>query len=312
MHAHEIRERFDALNGRTFRNGRFPAIPGKVERTGAGTLYLTRPGVILLGRTESCMDGLELFLEGFGDTFRSPEGRFPYLDDIKETPLSDGVQLSKTLGQLCYMSLDGKGTSNAKAADYFENIKSSKHGSVVEHPSYTMLAFGGSRSFTHELVRHRIAGFSQVSQRYVGGSILRFVERPEYVGDEELHALFEKSIDEAADRYEKIGTILEARRANDSNFKALKRAEKRKAVQQVARAGLPNETEAPIGFTMNVRAFRHATEQRVSQHAEPEIRRIMYQAFLCAAMCDPELFTDYTIADLPDGSSVVSTPHVKI
>jgi thymidylate synthase (FAD) len=78
-------------------------------------------------------------------------------------------------------------------ATYFERLTSAGHGSVLEHANFSFLLYAISRSVTHELVRHRAGvGISQVSQRYVSGAVLRFVERPEYQNDPELHAHFEE------------------------------------------------------------------------------------------------------------------------
>src|SRR3989304_9631067 len=102
------------------------------------------------------------------------------------------------------MSFGPGRTTNANAVWYFDGkpgkpetgIKGQKHGSVLDHPNYTILNYGISRSLTHELVRHRAGcAYSQLSQRYVGGKMLRFVERPEYVGDPFLHEQFESRID---------------------------------------------------------------------------------------------------------------------
>ena len=163
---------FDTLGG-TVTDG-FPAIHSPVYHTRAGTAYLRTPGVVMLARPRTNVAGLAGFLEGF-----DPELGFPsYLDD--PTRLPDSSQLCKTAGQTCYLSFGPRRTKNENAAAYFERLTSAGHGSVLEHASFSFLLYGISRSVTHELVRHRAgAGFSQVSQRYVSGAVLRFVERPE-------------------------------------------------------------------------------------------------------------------------------------
>src|SRR4029077_20385238 len=138
----------------------------------------------------------------------SPELHFAqYLDD--PTPLPPGALVCKTAGQLCYASFSRKRTYNADADRYFANIKESGHGSVLEHANFSFLFYGISRSVTHELVRPRAGfGFSMLSQRYVSGRVLRFVERPEYVDDPELHDLFCRRIDRAAEEYESMADAL--------------------------------------------------------------------------------------------------------
>src|SRR5262249_34708354 len=159
---------------------------------------------------------------------------------------------------------------------YFENIKSSGHGSVLEHPCYSFLLYGISRSLTHELVRHRAGtAFSQTSQRFIDGKVLRFVERPEYRNHAMLHADFEASIDRAAEEYaRRTGILLAEQKSGERLLSAEDKTDLRKKVQQAARSCLPNETEAPIVFSANLRALRHTIEMRASEHAETEIREV--------------------------------------
>lgn len=173
----------------------YPAIHAPVFRTQAGTPYLRAPGVVMIAGTQVNFAEVKSFLDGFDAEL----GFASYLDD--PTALPPAEALCKLAGQICYMSLGQGRTTNDKAARYFDNIVSSGHGSVLEHAVATFLFYGISRSLTHELVRHRAGfGFSQVSQRYVSGKVLRFVERPEFAGSHRLHASFEERIDKAGPR----------------------------------------------------------------------------------------------------------------
>ncbi|HET9927278.1 MAG TPA: FAD-dependent thymidylate synthase, partial [Rubrobacter sp.] len=185
---------FEELGGTV--NDGFPAIHSQVHHTEAGTPYLKTPGVVVLAKPQTNVAGLGGFLEGFDPILRFTE----YLDDPVELP--DSSQLCKTAGQTCYASFGPRRSKNDVAAAYFERLTSAGHGSVLEHSSFSFLLYGISRSVTHELVRHRAgAAFSQISQRYVSGSVLRFVERPEYQEDGELHRLFGERADRAAAEY---------------------------------------------------------------------------------------------------------------
>ena len=300
-----VSELFDELGG-TVSDG-FPAIHSPVSRTDAGTAYLKTPGVVMLARPQTNVAGLEGFLEGFDRGLRFPE----YLDDPTELP--DSSQLCKTAGQLCYASFGPRRTTNENAAAYFGRLTSAGHGSVLEHANFSLLLYGISRSVTHELVRHRHLGFSQVSQRYVSGSVLRFVERPEYQDGEGLHRLFEERADRAAAEYEGMaGRLLERQEGGDAMLSADYKTDARKKVQQTARSLLPNETEAPMVCTGNVRAWRHVVEMRADEHAESEIRALAVRIFLCLAVADPILFGDYQIRPLSDGTHKVTTEHRKV
>src|SRR5579863_5611194 len=262
------------------------AIHSPVHQTLGGTLYLIAPGVVLLARPQVYMQGLAGFLDGFDPSLNSPA----YLDD--PTSLPDGAQLCKVAGQVCYMSFGQGRTFNAQAKRYFDNLKSSGHGSVFEHANYSFLFYGISRSVTHELIRHRAGfGHSQLSQRFVSGRMLRFVERPEYRVDEQLHIQFEQRIERAAEEYALLThRLLEMQQSGVNILTAEARTDLRKKVQQAARSVLPNETEAPIVTTANARAWRHFIEMRASSHAEIEIRELAVRVFLSLRQADPVLF----------------------
>ena len=278
-----------------------------VTHTPAGTPYLTQPGVVTLARPQVNLAGLGGFLTGYDEESHFTE----YLDD--PTLLADGSQLCKVAGQLCYMSFGRKRTANEQAERYFTNLKASGHGSVFEHANYSLLLYGISRSVTHELVRHRHLSFSQQSQRYVSGRMLRFVERPEYSGDAQLHEQFIRRIDRAAQEYqETTERILGLQQAGTQLLSAEARTDLRKKVQQTARSVLPNETEAPIVVTGNVRAWRHVISMRASAHAETEIRELAVRIFLCLYQSDPLLFSDYALEQLVDGTYAVKTEFEKI
>jgi thymidylate synthase (FAD) len=286
----------------------FPIVPSPVYTTERGTPYLRTPGVALLSRPEVYVPNLADFLGGFDPKLEFPQ----YLDD--PTPLPPGTQLCKTAGQVCYASFAPKRTYNKDADRYFRNIKESGHGSVLEHANYSFLLYGISRALTHELVRHRAGvGVSQLSQRYVSGRVLRFVERPEYVSDPELHAWFERRIDTAAADYETLAEGLLARQKEGSELlSAEARTDLRKKVQQAARSLLPNETEAPLVLTANARAWRHIIEMRANPHAEIEIRALAFRVYLCLSAIDPYLFGDYRIIRLSDGTFSVETDSPKV
>ena len=297
---------FHELNG-SEQSG-FTALHSPVQHTPGGTPYMVRPGVAVLARPQFNMEALPGFLEGFDPSLKFAE----YVND--PTPLPDGAQLCKVAGQVCYMSFSPKRTFNDHAEQYFNNLKSSGHGSVLEHANFSLLLYGISRSVTHELVRHRAGfSFSQLSQRYVSGRMLRFVERPEYQDDEELHAQFLQRIERVAGEYAALtNRLMEMQQEGVNILSAEVRTDLRKKVQQCARSVLPNETEAPTVMTGNARAWRHFIEMRASAHAEIEIRALAVRVFLCLRKVDPVLFSDYSIQHLSDGTYAVSTEYNKV
>ena len=278
-----------------------PKVDSEVFHTEAGTPYLRRPGVAMIARSQTDISGLSSFLHGFG-----PELNFgQYLDD--PSPLDDATQLAKAAGQACYAAFgEGVRSMNADADRYITGIKEQGHGSVLEHPSFSLLLFGISRSNTHELVRHRAGmAYSQLSQRYVNDRVLRFVERPEFASDEQLHAMFVEDIDRAASRYAQVGARLAEVNGDNPAFIAMAPRDRRKYVNQAARDRLPNETETFLVMSGNARSWRHFVEMRASQHAETAIRALAVEVFRCLLEVAPVLFNDHELSVLPDGTLAV-------
>ncbi|MCS7184020.1 MAG: FAD-dependent thymidylate synthase [Patescibacteria group bacterium] len=301
---------FESLGGKIIEG--FPIINSQVYYTAQGTLYLKEPGVIMIAQPKIRIENTEEFLKGYQNEFEE------YLKDPNK--LTSGTQLIKFSAQLCYMSFGPKRTWNKDAERYFENIISSGHGSVLEHSYYTFLLYGISRSLTHELIRHR-AGFaySQQSQRYVSGNLIRFVERKEFQQDQELHRLFEMRIDKIKKEYDEIYNLLKEKQESlsilgqsDKEENSHLKTELRKKLNQCARAIFNNETEAPIVVTANIRAWRHTIEMRANNYAETEIRELFFRIFLCLAIVEPILFKDYEIIKYDDGFYGVKTKWKKV
>ena len=180
---------------------------------------------------------------------------------------------------------------------------------MLELYNVSVLLYGVSRAFTHELVRHRAGfGFSQVSQRYVAGKHLRFIESLEHQNYAPLHASFERWIDAAAEEYESRESLLLSRYNIEKPT-----TEQRKAVRQEARRCLPNETEAAIVVTGNLRAWRHFVEQRCSKPADAEACRAAYVTFQGLRNLEPLLWEDYVPGEnRPDGLNTLTTPYRKV
>jgi thymidylate synthase (FAD) len=286
----------------------FPLSESKTFFTKNGTPYLKKPGVALISKPDVNLSGIKAFLSGFPADYKFED----YLKDPFELPSAE--KLTKLAGQTCYMSFAPGRTWNKDAQRYFDNIVTSGHGSVLEHANFTFLLWGISRSLTHELVRHRAGvGYSQVSQRYVSGRVLRFVERQEYQKDKTLHKMFEERIDRAYKEYTDMANYLYGKQ--EKGYKILSgeaKTDLRKKVQQVARSVLPNETEAPIVVTANIRAWRHMINMRASDHAETEIRAAFYNIYKLLRMLAPRLLKDFKIVHLSDGTSCVKTIYPKV
>ncbi len=217
-----------------------------------------------------------------------------------------GEKLCEVAGRVCYMSF-ARPRPGGNAV-YLRHILEVGHGSVLEHAVFSFIITGVSRSFTHELVRHRAGfGYSQLSQRYVDESQAGFVEPACIAADPELHAVWTQAVESCRAAYARLVEGLAARFAHLPDPTA-----RRKMARQAARSVLPNATETKIFVTANARAWRHFIELRCSEHAEVEIRKVAAAILARLQREAPNLFGDYAWVDLPDGTRAAATPHRKV
>lgn len=165
----------------------------------------------------------------------------------------------------------------ARQAEFVASIMESGHGSPVEHVSFTFALSGVSRALTHQLVRHRIASFSQQSQRYVDASNFDYVLPPAVAANPQARERFERFMDEVGAAYRDIKGLLEA----DGRAATAK---------EDARFVLPQAAASNIVVTMNCRALLNFFEHRCCTRAQWEIRRV---ALVMLGLCRdvlPELF----------------------
>ncbi len=253
---------------------------------------LRQPRVYLVGRQQADPEALARFLADHGTAWTT------------DTDVG-AEQLCEVAGRVCYMSF-GKGRKNN--AEYMANIIESAHGSVLEHAVWNFLITGVSRSFTHELVRHRAGfGYSQLSQRYVDETTADFVEPDCIADDPELHAVWLESIQQAHAAYGRLVEGLSQKFAAEPD-----KTQRRKLARQAARSVLPNATETKIFVTANGRALRHFIEARANEHAEVEIRKVALLILRRLQEESPSIFGDYEIITLPGGTEVARTAHRKV
>lgn len=217
-----------------------------------------------------------------------------------------GEKLVEVAGRLCYMSFARPRPGGNSA--YIGHILEVGHGSVLEHATFNFILAGVSRSFTHELVRHRAGfGYSQLSQRFVDESECSFVEPDAIADDPELHALWLDAVTHAQHAYKALADGLAARFSGIDD-----RTLRRKKAREAARSVLPNATETRIFVTGNARAFRHFIEMRGDRHADAEIRKVAIAILRILQADSPNLFGDYRVISLEEGGEAVETPHRKV
>jgi thymidylate synthase (FAD) len=229
---------------------------------------------------------------------------------IEHTPNPEKVIASA--GKLCYSSAnvdDIMDNLDEESTKKFVNmIMSYGHFSTIEHVSFTFAIEGVSRSLTHQLVRHRLASYSQQSQRYVKLKQFEYIIPPEIEGNIDAKELFIECMKKDQETYDKLVDILK-KSALDAfteefilknklgskdevtekdNKKLLSNAEK-KAIED-ARYVFPNACETKIIMTMNARELIHFFNERCCQRAQWEIRELANEMLKAAKMVSPILF----------------------
>lgn len=230
---------------------------------------------------------------------------FPPEDVPWSTDVDGGEALAEFAGRACYQSWKKPNPATATNAGYLDHIIEVGHLSVLEHASVSFYITGVSRSFTHELIRHRHFSYSQLSQRYVPERNAAVVEPEVIASDPELHEKFMAATEAGVQAYNDLLAGLEEKFA-DSPSGTLKR----KQARQAARSALPNATETRIVVTGNYRAWRHFIAMRATEQADVEIRQIAVECLRQLQKNVNNVFSDFTISTLPDGSEVASSPKV--
>lgn len=206
---------------------------------------------------------------------------------LRYTP--DPEQIIAGAAKLCYSateidSLMEKQTPE-KARSFVEKLRDMGHESPIEHVVYTFGIEGVSRVLTHQLVRHRIASYSQQSQRYVG-------EHSEKNNTECFDFIVPPSVKQAGlgDRFvEMIGTMQEFY-DELSNLLRERIGLEGEANNQDARYVLPNATETKIIATMNARELLHFLRVRTCNRAQWEIRGLAKEMYKLVLPTAPSLF----------------------
>lgn len=158
----------------------------------------------------------------------------------------------------CYSPLSGKSlwnkVTNDQKSKLIKQIISSGHTSTIEHASFTFAVEGVSRALTHQLVRHRIASYSQKSQRYVREGGFEYILPPTIAKMPELVKTYVKELKNIQAGYQKL---------LDAGIPA-----------EDARMLLPNACETKIVITMNCRSLFNFFAERLCARAQWEIRQM--------------------------------------
>lgn len=186
----------------------------------------------------------------------------------------DPEQVAAAAARLCYSSATIEELLERSRDDHaalLAKILDLGHFSVLEHASFTFGIEGISRACSHQLVRHRIASFSQQSQRYVAVSERFPAVTPPSIAENPLLARrFEEFLDDCHTLYREL-------------YEAGIPAED-------ARFVLPNAAETKLVMTMNARELRHFFALRCCRRAQWEIRAMATAMLRACKPVAPLLF----------------------
>ena len=192
---------------------------------------------------------------------------------LAHTPEPDA--LVAAAARLCYRDVTAadllKGEEETLSKGLIEHLWKSGHLSTFEHASFTFAVDGLSRVASHQLVRHRVASFSQQSQRYVkmDGSETA-VMPPSITAHAEAAALFEDQARSAHAAYKKLIEL--------------------GIPPEDARFILPHGWETRLVLTMNARELHHFFHLRLCRRAQWEIRELARQMLSACRRAAPALF----------------------
>ncbi|OPL07932.1 MAG: FAD-dependent thymidylate synthase [delta proteobacterium ML8_F1] len=202
--------------------------------------------------------------------------------------------------KLCYSKVDASeimmNLDPAKVEGFVTHLMTLGHESPIEHVSFTFAIEGVSRVLSHQLVRHRLASYSQQSQRYVRLDQFQYVIPPAIAGDPEAKRLFIETMERDQAAYDTLTEILRQKAyegylaEGQAHKDALRNAEK-KAIED-ARYVFPNAAETKIVVTMNARSLKNFFAQRTCLRAQWEIRELATEMLRIVKKIAPVIFKD--------------------
>lgn len=185
-------------------------------------------------------------------------------------------KIVSSAAKLCYSSSDIEtlmdNLTDDKIKKFIKKLTDLGHQSPLEHCSFTFGIEGVSRSLTHQLVRHRIASYSQKSQRYVREKQFEYITPPTIAEDKIGTAVYEDLMQYCQATYDYLV--------------------ERGVPPEDARFVLPNACETKIIMTMNIRELLHFFNERCCNRAQWEIRTMADEMLLICRDIAPNIFAN--------------------
>ena len=195
-------------------------------------------------------------------------------------------------GKLCYSKVGVSEILEKSTPEdnerFIKMLSDMGHHSPLEHVSFTFAIEGVSRALTHQLVRHRIASYSQQSQRYVNlDKTFEYITPPAILSEDELKYVFDHIMNVLHNAYMVMSENLKVKYLENGMNE---REANKKAIED-ARYVLPNACETKIVVTMNARTLLHFFEKRCCSRAQWEIREMANKMLKLCNEISPTLFS---------------------
>ncbi len=197
----------------------------------------------------------------------------PSFEILQAPPMEAAYTVIDTAGRVCYRSEPKHG----QEARFIKKIVCAGHESVIEHISVTAKIVC-DRGVSHELVRHRLASYSQESTRYANYAKARFgrqitvVRPPFWKKTDPKYTAWHWAMGACENQY----------------LELLDRGAK----PEEARGVLPNSLATTVVVSANIREWRHIFRLRLSSRAHPQIRQVMLMGLEQMEQLYPALFDD--------------------
>jgi len=190
---------------------------------------------------------------------------------LEHTPNPE--RLIETAARVCYQS-----QSKGAPGPFIRKLIKRGHESVLEHASATFLISGISRACSHQLVRHRLASYSQKSQRYVEEDCWFHIIEPQSItAQRDAYVLYYQAAEICYNAYQKM--------------------RKMGIPKEDARMVLPQCWLTELVMTANFREWRHILKLRLDKAAQWEIREVAGRVLQELKQIAPNVFYDLEVID---------------
>ncbi len=215
---------------------------------------------------------------------------------LQHTPEPEKIVASAA--KLCYSPVGAnklmEGLTDEATDKFIQILIGLGHESPIEHITFTFAVEDVSRVLSHQLVRHRIASYSQQSQRYVRLEQFDYIIPPSIEEIPEAKEMFVEAMERDQKSYNELVDILIVKHLEEGvkkgkSEKQARLAAEKKAIED-ARYVFPNACETKIVLTMNARSLMNFFQHRCCERAQWEIRELATEMLRCVRAVAPSIF----------------------